>query len=146
MKSATLKRQPEFRVRAFFFMAGMAILGMVYIFQRINLAGFLGEISPNVIFIINRTARLIINDLACFLIIFAVFNERKYLKIAFWVFLVEMLFILPLYLVVKLSMEGDSEISSPLLSQVHRLIVNPMLMILLIAGFLYQRYFNRKLK
>lgn len=98
---------------------------------------------PNAIFALNRTARLTLNDLACFLIILAVFREKKYLKLAFFVFLVELMVILPVYLVVKLGLEGDSEISSPLLSQVHRLIVNPMLMILLMAGFLYQRYFKR---
>lgn len=142
MKSATLKPLPDFWLRAIFFIAGIAILGTVYIFQRINMAGALGEFPPNAIFVINRTSRLILNDFACFLIIFALFRERKYLKIAFWVFLVEILFVLPLYLVIKLSLEGDSEISSPLLSQVHRLIVNPMLMIFLIAAFVYQRHFK----
>lgn len=139
MKSANLKLPPELWIRATLFVTGIAILGFVYVFQRINLAVLLGDFHPNVVFVINRTARLILNDVACFLIIFALFRENKYLKIAFWVFLFELLVILPVYLLVKLSLEGDSEISSPLLSQVHRLIVNPMLMILLIAGFVYQR-------
>lgn len=125
------------------FGVGVAILTAVYLFQRINLAGLLVDLHPNLIFVINRTARLIVNDLACFLIIFALFWQKKYLKVAFWVFLTELLVILPVYLVVKLTLEGDSEISSPLLSQVHRLIVNPMLMILLIAGFFYQRLTER---
>lgn len=122
--------------------AGLLILAMVYVFQRINLAGTFGNWSANATFIINRTSRLIFNDAACFLIILAVFRERKYLRIAFWVFVAEVMLILPAYLVVKLRLEGVSEISSPLLSQVHRLIVNPMLMILLIAGFVYQKYFR----
>ncbi|MEX2234241.1 MAG: exosortase F system-associated protein [Cyclobacteriaceae bacterium] len=143
MKSANLKPLPELWIRATLFLTGIAILGLVYLFQRINLAVLLGDFHPNVIFVINRTTRLILNDLACFLIIFALFRENKYLKIAFWVFLFELLVILPVYLVVKLSLEGDSEISSPLLSQVHRLIVNPMLMILLMAGFIYQRILKK---
>ena len=124
-------------------MAGMVVLGLVYLFQRINVAGLFGDLSPNLTFIINRTARLIVNDLACFLIILGLFREKSYLKIAFWVFLVELLVILPIYLVIKLNVEGDAEISSPLLSHIHRLIVNPMLMILLIAGFFYQKFFTR---
>ena len=143
MKSATSRLQYRLWIRAGLFLGGLAILAAVYLFQRTNLAGFLGNFPPNVIFVINRTARLIINDFACFLIIFALFQEAKYLKIAFWIFLLELFVILPVYLMVKLSLEGDSEISSPMLSQVHRLIVNPMLMILLIAGFLFQRYIKR---
>ncbi len=143
MKIATLRLPHKFWVRTALFLTGIVILGFVYIFQRINLAGVLGDFRPNVIFIINRTIRLILNDLACFLIILALFKDRKYLKIAFLVFLVELLIILPAYLIIKLTIEGDSEISSPLLSQVHRLIVNPMLMILLIAGFFYQQFFKK---
>lgn len=143
MKSANLKLPPELWIRATLFLTGIAILGLVYIFQRINMAVLLGDFHPNVNFVINRTTRLILNDLACFLIIFALFRKGKYLKIAFWLFLVELLIILPAYLAVKLTLEGDSEISSPLLSQVHRLIVNPMLMMLLIAGFIYQDFFKR---
>lgn len=143
MTSAPIRLPHRFWFRAGLFLVGVGILGAVYIFQRINLAGLLGIFHPNIIFAINRTARLILNDFACLLIIFALFREAKYLKIAFWVFLIELLVILPFYLAIKLSFEGDSEISSPLLSQVHRLIVNPMLMILLIGGFLFQRYVKR---
>ncbi|MEX1240466.1 MAG: exosortase F system-associated protein [Cyclobacteriaceae bacterium] len=143
MRSDALRLQHKFWLRLGILATGLTILILVYIFQRINLAGLLGDLRPNVNFIINRTARLILNDLACFLIIFAIFRESKYLKIAFWVFLVELLIILPVYFAIKLSLEGDSEISSPLLSQVHRLIVNPMLMILLIAGFFYQHFLKK---
>ncbi len=143
MKNAIPTRIPDFGRRAALFSSGVLLLAFVYLFQKHNFwVGFEG-MHPNAIFAINRTARLTLNDLACFLIILAVFREKKYLKLAFFVFLVELLVILPVYLVVKLGLEGDSEISSPLLSQIHRLIVNPMLMILLMAGFLYQRYFKR---
>ena len=81
-----------------------------------------------------------INDFSSFILIFGLFNERKYMKVALGVFLFEIVFLLPLYFVLKLFLEGDSEISSPLLSQLHRLIVNPTLMFLLIAAFLYQRF------
>ncbi len=136
MKSGLLDRG---WFRALLLTGGIALLAAVYILQRhIRLSGFEG-MHPNVIFGVNRTVRLILNDLACFLIILAIFRETKYLKVAFGVFLVELLIILPVYLTLKLTLEGDSEISSPLLSQIHRLIVNPTLMILLMIGFFYQR-------
>ena len=143
MTSPVLRRHPDFWLRAALFSTGVVVLSLVYIFQRLNIDPALADSAANTNFIINRTARLIINDVACFLIIYALFKEQKYLKIAFWVFLLELLVILPGYLVVKLTLEGASEISSPFLSQVHRLIVNPMLMILLIIGFGYQKYINK---
>jgi exosortase F-associated protein len=118
----------------------------VYVFQRssfLDISQIIPKAHPNLVFAVNRICRLILNDIACFMLIHAIFQDRKYLKMAFWVFLIELLVILPLYLLVKLSLEGDSEISSPLLSQIHRLIVNPILMILLIAGFLHQKFKTR---
>lgn len=144
MKSATLNLRPNLWIRAGMLIAGVALLFAVYFFQRAGVSSLSGDFHPNTIFVISRSARLILNDFACFLIIFALFKEPKYLRIAFWVFLLELVVILPVYLVIKLALEGDSEISSPLLSQVHRLIVNPMLMILLIAGFFYQRIINKR--
>jgi exosortase F-associated protein len=144
MKAATLKLRPRFCLRCCLFLIGTAILAAVYIFQGINPSAILRDFHPNAVFIVNRIIRLILNDLACFLIILALFRERKYLILAFWVFLLELLLILPLYLALKLALEGPSEISSPLLSHIHRLIVNPMLMILLIAGFFYQRFLGRQ--
>lgn len=91
-------------------------------------------------FIVNKTLRLVVNDLACLLLILAFFQRKEYVQISFYVFLFELLLLLPGYFYLKLLWEGDSEISSPLFSQWHRLIVNPMLMILLMIGFLYQKY------
>ena len=128
---------------------GFALLALVliYLFQRVSYADILNSILPevlkirnaNAIFIFNRTVRLILNDTACMVIIWTLFQQTKFLKAAFLVFLVELLIILPLYFTVKLSLEGDSELSSPFLSQIHRMIVNPLLMFLLMFGFLYQK-------
>ena len=65
---------------------------------------------------------------------------KSYSILALIVFLVEFFILLPAYLVAKLYFEGDSEISSPLLSFVHRLIVNPTLMVLTIIAFAYQKF------
>lgn len=123
------------------------VLVLVFVFQRFNyavaLTSFLPEglqiTQPNTVFIVNKTIRLVLNDVACMVLIYAWFKERKYLAISFYLFLVEVFLLLPIYFLVKLSLEGDSEISSPLLSQIHRLIVNPLLMFLLMVGFVYQR-------
>lgn len=121
------------------------VLVLVFVFQRFNYALLLNSLLPfqienqNTIFVINKTIRLVLNDTACILLIHVWFKQRQYLTLAFYLFLIELLILLPVYFIIKLSLEGDSEISSPLLSQIHRLIVNPLLMFLLMAGFIYQR-------
>ncbi|HEU5290305.1 MAG TPA: hypothetical protein VFU05_06660 [Cyclobacteriaceae bacterium] len=130
----------------------LSMLLLVYLFQRVSFAGlintFLPEaiqiINPNFIFAMNKTIRLILNDVACIIFIYAVFEKQLYLKAAYYLFLIELVLLLPLYLILKLNLEGDSELSSPLLSQVHRLIVNPLLMFLLMMGFVYQNLTVKK--
>lgn len=130
----------------------LSVLVMVYFFQRVSYAAFINAflpevihiVSPGLIFIVNKTTRLILNDLACMIFIYAVFQSRVYLKASFYLFLIELLVLLPFYFVLKLNLEGDSELSSPLLSQLHRLIVNPLLMFLLLMGFVYQKLTYKK--
>ena len=122
------------------------LLAMVFIFQRFDyfrlIQALFGQSNPHwpyTAFVVNKVIRFLINDVICMFFIYVLFEEKKYLRVAFYVFLVELLIILPLYFWIKLSLEGDSELSSPLLSQIHRLIINPTLMILLIVSFLYQK-------
>ncbi len=128
-------------------MIGFAIVAliMVYLFQGLNyMEGF--NLSANATFAANRSIRLIINDTLCMVLIAALFQKRSYLRLAGIIFVIELFLILPIYLTIKLSMEGPSEISSPLLSPIHRMIVNPLLMIILIAAFYYQRYVSSSIQ
>jgi len=135
-------------ISVFLGFAACLVLFAVYIFQQFNVAALLCDVMPgqtcpferNTVFVINRTVRVLLNDAACMVLIFAIFKQKKYLQVAFYVFLFEALVLLPAYFMLKLSLEGDSEISSPLLSQIHRMIVNPTLMIVLIIAFAYQRF------
>jgi len=144
-KTVALSRQANIALA----ILALAMLISLFLFQRVNfldsILTLLGQkvtLPPNVYFVFNKTARMVGNDLACMMLILVFFKERKYIAVAWYVFLAELLILLPLYFLIKLSLEGSSELSSPLLSQFHRLIVNPILMILLMTGFLYQR--NKK--
>lgn len=126
--------------RTLYVVIAVITLMLLYLFQRFNYASCISEsFLPNTQFIINRTIRFFLNDLAVILLIYALFNNRGLLKIAFAVQLLEMLIILPLYFYFKLSLEGASEISSPLLSFIHRIVVNPIIMGLLIPAFWFQQ-------
>ncbi len=94
-------------------------------------------------FIFRKTLRVLLNDVFMLLIIYAWFNDRQVTRLALFIQLVDGAVLLPLYLILKLTIEGSSEISSPLLSQLHRLIINPTLMILLIPAIYFQRLARR---
>jgi exosortase F-associated protein len=129
------------RRRAFLIVAALAGLALVYLFQESLVITLFTNSSVNreVAFVFKKLLRVILNDSLMLLLIHAWFYNPKVSRLAFGLQLVDTLILLPIYLFLKLSMEGDSEISSPLLSQLHRLIVNPTLMILLIPALYFQR-------
>lgn len=119
------------------------LMAALYVFQRkLFLFQDLAEASSfqYLPFILNRSLRLLLNDSLCLLLFLVIFNSKEELKLASIIFMIEMFLLLPFYFFLKLTLEGDSEISSPLLSFIHRLIVNPLLMIILLAGLLYQKF------
>ncbi len=122
----------------------IVLLVLIYSFQQVSYFDILNVFQikryPNLVFVINKSIRLVLNDFACLLIIYALFQERKYLVFGSIIQLIEVFILMPIYFIIKLRFEGDSEISSPLLSQIHRLIVNPVLMLLFITGLLLQKY------
>ena len=125
----------------------LAILALIsiYLFQRVDYAKYFFSIftsetpSPNTQFIVNRTFRYLFNDLAVILLLWALFQNKPLIKIAFALQLIGLFIILPIYLYFKLTLEGPSELSSPLLSFIHRIVVNPILMLLLIPAYYYQQ-------
>jgi exosortase F-associated protein len=125
---------------------GVAGLVIVFLFQQ---TGFLGQLvnkasHPYLSFSFNRTVRLLLNDFFMLLLLAGWFRSRSVLQLAFAIQLIDFFVLLPVYLLVKLNVEGDIEISSPLLSQFHRLIVNPTLMILLIPAVYFQRFIKKE--
>lgn len=130
-------------------MAGVLGLAALYVFQRFNygliLLTTIGVFEPseNLIFILNKTIRLVANDIICMTMIFSIFKEKAYRQLTAVVFLVEVALVLPIYLLLKLKIEGTSEISTPLLSFIHRLVINPTLMILTGIALAYQKFVYR---
>lgn len=126
---------------------GMAILGLVLVFilQHTDFLHIVSRSSfkPELHFIVNRTVRIFLNDTFMLLLLYALFADKSIIKLALVIQAIDVLILFPLYLLFKLPAEGASEISSPLLSQFHRLIVNPTLMILLIPAIYYQKFIKR---
>ncbi|MBT1688315.1 exosortase F system-associated membrane protein [Dawidia soli] len=112
-------------------------LVLVFLFQRLDLAGSLHLVTAPVYkFLINRTVRFLLNDLLAIGLLYALFYERKYVIFALWTQLVgTALFLMP-YFILKLYFPSYN---GPLISYLHRLILNPTLLLLLIPAFYYQR-------
>jgi exosortase F-associated protein len=116
-----------------FCIAGLVV---VFLFQRIDVASLLGAASSSTgRFLINRSIRFLLNDAFAIGLIYALFSERKYVVFSLWVQLAGcLLFLLP-YFMLKVYFPGYN---GPLLSFLHRLILNPTLLLLLIPAFYYQ--------
>ena len=125
----------------------VALVGLTasFILQQVNILARLSfEVDPYTDFITRKVVRVIVNDLCMLLLIHAWFDDKAITRLAWKIQLIDTLILLPIYLTLKLTIEGDSELSSPLLSQLHRLIVNPTLMILLIPAVYFQRLMKQK--
>jgi exosortase F-associated protein len=117
----------------------LAVFGLVavFLFQKMNPAGALGFTVASHAFLVNRTIRFLLNDIFMIGLIYALFVERKYVVFALWVQLAGVVFFLIPYFVLKLYFPSYN---GPLISYLHRLILNPTLLLLLIPAFYYQKF------
>ena len=87
-------------------------------------------------FLLNKAIRYLMNDFCMIGLIYSIFNTRKYVIFAFYVQLAGVVLFLVPYFILKLYFPFYN---GPLLSFLHRLIINPLLMLLLIPAFIYQQ-------
>jgi exosortase F-associated protein len=122
-----------------FGVAALSIAGllMVFLYQRFDVAHLVfHEISRTTAFIINRTIRFLVNDLFALGLIYALFPIRRYVTFAVAVQLVGVVLFLVPYFILKIY---HPSYNGPLINFIHRLILNPILLLLLIPAFYYQR-------
>jgi len=124
----------------------LAIIGLVgfFLIQQVDFTFHTTLISDNLTrFILNKSIRFIVNDLLAIALIYALFGERKYVHFAIAVQIFGLLFLLLPYFVLKLYMPGYN---GPMINFLHRIILNPILMLLLIPAFYYQRINAKKVE
>lgn len=92
-------------------------------------------------FIFNKASRYILNDLFAIFLIGGLFYERKYIRFSFYVMIFGLLTLLPLYIFLYFR---QPEGFSSMLGHLHRIVMNPALMMLLIPAFYYQKNTERK--
>lgn len=118
----------------------LCFLGLlsVFLFQRVDVAGALGAGNTGIAkFLVNRTIRFLVNDALAIGLIYALFATRKYVMFAIYVQLFGVVAFLIPYFILKLYFPAYN---GPYLNFLHRLILNPTLLLLLIPAFYYQKY------
>ena len=120
-------------------MIAAALIGLllVYLLQKdiTSLLISLG-LSKFQLFAATKAIRFLLNDLLMILMIHGIFYKRNYTLFAFYVQLFGIIFILTPYLIIKYY---HAVYNGPLISYLHRLVVNPLLMLLLIPAFIYRQ-------
>lgn len=136
--------QPDRRLRISLIVLSCAGLGVVFLGQRWDYSALLGLNSDYQIqFITNRIIRFLINDNLVLLLIFAIFYDKKYVKFGLAVEAFGFFFLLIPYFILRYSFE----INPMYISFIHRLIINPTLMALLIPAIYIQKnakHLNKK--
>ena len=104
----------------------------VYLFQDLGIGAELLPSDPDWRFISVKSFRFFLNDLLAIGLIWSIFPGRGYLLAAIAVQLFGLIFILIPYFILKI---GFGFGNGPLISFMHRLILNPTLLLLLIPAF-----------
>jgi exosortase F-associated protein len=138
----SVQKQPnKFPVTARWIIGIVAASGlvMVFLFQRTNWSSLLpGSYSSIEEFLINRSVRFILNDILAVMLVAALFGKRNLVIIAIYVQLIGFVLILIPYIILKINYPAYN---GPLISFLHRLVLNPLLIYLLIFFFWYnERY------
>ena len=121
----------------------VSVLGLasVFLFQRINWSSFVpGSFSSIETFLMNRSVRFVVNDIFAVLLVAALFGRRKHVIIAIYVQIIGVVLILVPYVILKINMPSYN---GPLISFLHRLVLNPLLIYLLIFFFWYSEKYQK---
>jgi exosortase F-associated protein len=125
----------------------MLVLLVSFQFRAMNFTGLLlGDGADDArawIIILNKVVRYLINDLAALALLWVLFQRRDYLQLAVAVLLFGLVVLLRLYFVGYFFFQDSLGVT---LSYLHRLVMNPTLMMLLIPLFYYMKDEERRMK
>lgn len=129
---------PDSFSRLLLLFTGIIGLIVVYMLQNISYLEWMGVVSLSAwpSFVVNKLIRFLLNDGFTLCIIFSLFQNRRYRMFAVFVQLVGLFLLFPIYMFVKYHW-GDSYRN--LDANLHRLIMNPILLMLLIPALYLQQ-------
>ncbi len=93
-------------------------------------------------FTVNKVGRYLLNDGLSILLIYGIFGRMDYVKFSVYVLLFGLFILLPIYIGIYFAqIEGMSS----MVSHLHRVVMNPVLMMLLIPAFYLQSRTERNI-
>lgn len=124
-------------------LCSMGLVLMYLMWQHVDYVDLLGlpVTPPNARFAINKYVRYLINDGLTIGLIWGLFLSRKYLRFTVWVLLFGLVVLVPTYLLLR--MYAGAGLSNYLM-YLHRITFNPVIMMLLIPAFYYQRALGKQ--
>ncbi len=131
---------PDRLLRFFLIFISLTGLGVIFLAQRYDYSSLISDnLNSQSQFIINRSIRFLINDNLVLLLIYALFYDKKYVKFGLTVEAIGFFFLLVPYFILRFY----TAIDHMYISFIHRLIINPTLMVLLVPA-IYLQLINRK--
>lgn len=103
----------------------------IFVGQKINIAAFFGVNDGIAQFLVNRSIRFFLNDALTILLLYAIFYNRKAVLFAVYTQLAGTLFLFVPYCLLKIAFPIYD---GPLISFLHRLVINPVILLLLIPA------------
>ncbi|WP_296621379.1 exosortase F system-associated protein [Marivirga sp.] len=126
---------PDRKLRVFLIAISLTGLGVIFLGQRFDYSFFISDnLNAQNQFIINRIIRFLLNDNLVLLLIYGLFYDRKYVKFGLAVEAFGFFFLLIPYFILRF----NTPIDHMYISFIHRLIINPTLMVLLIPAIYIQ--------
>lgn len=117
----------------------------IFLFQRHDWSSWLTgpALSRIEVFLVNRSVRFILNDIFAVMLVAALFGKRKFVVIAIYVQLAGVVLVLIPYVILKLNYPSYN---GPMINFLHRLVLNPLLIYLLIFFFWYNEMYGSSQK
>lgn len=112
---------------------------LMYLFQDADFASIVSIRSWPGNFIFNRLFRFLLNDLLVLALVYGLFGRQKYVLLGFYIQLFGLFFILVPYLIIKINYPSQA---GAFFSFLHRLVVNPLLLLMLIPAIFYAEINN----
>ncbi len=115
----------------------IAGLLMIFLFQRFDWTRLVGltDLANIERFVVNRSVRFVINDVLGVLLVLSLFGKKKLAIIAVYVQIFGFVFVMIPYMILKLNYPAYN---GPMINFLHRLILNPLLIYLLVFFFWFQ--------
>jgi exosortase F-associated protein len=126
------------RVRWLLGIASVSGLLLIFLFQRFDWTRMIGltDLTNIERFVVNRSIRFVINDVLGVLLVLSLFGKKNLAIIAVYVQILGFVFVMIPYVILKLNYPSYN---GPMINFLHRLILNPLLIYLLVFFFWYQK-------